>query len=117
MCHTRSQGKIDREREVEGEGCLKREREGKIDLSWFYIVAIVKALFCLFGLECFAFIALFIKLLQCDDDDGGQHVPQSVALATKWISHMINLPGNQRDDAGGGQGVGQKVTKQWAEIV
>lgn len=52
-------------------------------------MAIVKALFGLFGLECFAFIALFIKLLQCDDDDDddsndvGQHVPQSVALATK----------------------------------
>lgn len=50
-------------------------------------MAIVKALFGLFGLECFAFIALFIKLLQCDDDndgnDVGQHVPQSVALATK----------------------------------
>lgn len=87
---------------------------GEIDLSWFYIVAIVKALFGLFGLECFAFIALFIKLLQCDDV--GQHVPQSVALATKWISHMINLPGNQRDDAVSGGG-GAKVTKQCAEIL
>lgn len=93
---------------------------GEIDLSWFYIVAIVKALFGLFGLECFAFIALFIKLLQCDDDndgnDVGQHVPQSVALATKWISHMINLPGNQRDDAVS-RGGGAKVTKQRAEIL
>lgn len=93
-CATRTEEEWEGERR-RGEG---KAWGGEIDLSWFNIV---KALFALFGLECFAFIALFIKLLQCDDADVdvGQHVPQSVALATKWISHMINLPGNQRDDA------------------
>lgn len=59
-CHTRRTTAAGKDTWAEREGVEGGGVDYQIDLSWFYSVAVVKALCS----ECFAFIGLFIKLLQ-----------------------------------------------------